>query len=268
MPIHWKKDIREQPANTLMLLEELHFKLLAQGAPRRDLALLLKANPHIDWYVRSKFPELAPWLDAMAGLVAGEPLPEDLDALVGDVMESIEDWIIYVTTPDDYQNQPFVAWDEKELTSLACFSGRTVVDIGSGTGKQAFAAAPLAKTVYCVEPVWNLRRYLKNRAVQKGFTNIYVVDGTVASIPFAEGFADIVMSGHVVGDDVPRETQEMERVTKPGGMTILCPGNVDADNGIHAQLTARGYSWGTFLEPGEGWGCGYKRKYWKRKLNP
>ncbi len=56
-----------------------------------------------------------------------------MDALVGDVMESIEDWIIYVTTPDDYQNQPFVAWDEKELTDLADFRGKTVVDIGSGT---------------------------------------------------------------------------------------------------------------------------------------
>lgn len=263
MPIYWKKEIRQQPAETLLLLDELHFHLLAQGPPRRDLALLCKAYPHIAWYIRNKLPELSPWVDSLAEMVAGESLPDDMDALVGDVMESIEDWIIYVTTPDDYQNQPFVAWDEKELTDIAGFRGKTVVDIGSGTGKQAFAAAPLAGTVYCVEPVWNLRRYLKKRAAALGFSNVFVVDGVIEAIPFAADFADVTMSGHVVGDDVLRETREMERVTKPGGRVILCPGNTDADNETHRLLLRLGYDWARFLEPGEAWGSGYKRKYWK-----
>jgi ubiquinone/menaquinone biosynthesis C-methylase UbiE len=178
----------------------------------------------------------------------------------------MEDWIIYVTEPDDYHKQSFIAWDEEELTSLTDYTGKTVVDIGSGTGKQAFAVAPYAKTVYCVEPVWNLRRYLKKRAEKENISNIFVVDGIIQSIPFAENFADITISGHVVGEDIICETNEMERITKQSGMIILCPGNIDADNGIHQQLMEIGYNWSVFLEPGEDVGSGYKRKYWKIKV--
>jgi hypothetical protein len=51
----------------------------------------------------------------------------------------------------------------------------------------------------------------------------------------------------------------MARVTKPGGMVILCPGNNDRDNEAHDFLTSRGFAWSRFEEPGDG----MKRKYWK-----
>ncbi len=54
-----------------MLLDELHFHLLAQGPPRHDLALLCKAYPHIAWYIRNKLPELSPWVDGMAEMATG-----------------------------------------------------------------------------------------------------------------------------------------------------------------------------------------------------
>lgn len=265
MAFNWKKDIRKQSVNTIMLLDEWHFRFLSQGEPRKDFAFILKAYPHIAWYICHKMPELEAWVNKLNQMVADEPLPTDMENLVGDVLESMEDWIIYVTTPDDYHRQSFVGWDEKELTSLTDYVNKTIVDIGSGTGKQAFAVSPFAKTVYCVEPVWNLRRYLKNRAYKEKFNNIFVVDGIIQSLPFAAGFADVTVSGHVVGDDIVCETAEMERITKQGGMIILCPGNIDADNDIHRQLVELGYSWSRFLEPGEDFGSGYKRKYWKIK---
>ena len=73
----------------------------------------------------------------------------------------------------------------------------------------------------------------------------------------------MTVSGHVVGDDIASETAEMERITRLGGMTILCPGNSDVDNDIHKQFLELGYSWSRFLEPGKDFGSGYKRKYWK-----
>lgn len=266
MAFNWKKDIREQSVNTIMLLDEWHFYYLANGALNKDFALVLKAYPYIAWYIKNKLPELCQWVNNLAELVENEPLPLEIDVLVGDVMESMEDWVIYVTSPDDYHKQSFVSWDEQELTNLIDFTGRTVVDIGSGTGKQAFAVAPLAKTVYCVEPVWNLRRYLKHRANYENRENIFVVDGILQKLPFQNEFADVVMSGHVVGDDIPQELAEMERITNIGGMTILIPGNIDADNDIHKQIISLGYSWERFIEPGEDYGSGYKRKYWKTKL--
>ena len=54
-------------------------------------------------------------------------------------------------------------------------------------------------------------------------------------------------------------------MTRPGGMVILCPGNGDHDNDIHAFLLAQGFQWARFHEP-EGPtdpGNGWKRKYWK-----
>lgn len=267
MPFYWKNDIRKQSVNTIMLLDELHFFCLSQSKPQKDFALILKAYPHIAWYIRHKMPELEAWVKELERMVADVPLPSDMETLVGDVLESMEDWIIYVTTPDDYHRLSFVDWDETELTSLTDYTGKTVVDIGSGTGKQAFAVAPFAQTVYCVEPVWNLRRYLKNRAVKENFDNIFIVDGVIQSLPFAADFADVTISGHVVGDDILQETAEMERITKLGGMTILCPGNDDMDNDIHKQLLELGYCWSRFLEPGNDFGSGYKRKYWKVKVS-
>ena len=263
MPFYWKKDIREQAADTLLLLEDCHYHWLLQDEPRRDLALILKAYPHIAWYITHKIPELKDRVTLFLRTVENESLPSDMDALLGDFMESIEDWIIYVTTPEDYHRQPFNGWDEKELTELTDYRGKTVIDIGSGTGKQAFAVAPLAKTVWCVEPVWNLRRSLKKRAEDEGRDNIFVVDGMLPQLPFPTDFADVTTSGHVIGDDIVREVAETERITKSGGTVIFCHGNIDADNATHRFLMEAGYNWSSFLEPGDSFGGGMKRKYWK-----
>jgi hypothetical protein len=58
------------------------------------------------------------------------------------------------------------------------------------------------------------------------------------------------------------ERQELERVTQPGGMVILCPGNDDSDNAAHQELLDQGYHWSRFTEPGLHGGV--KRKYWKK----
>jgi ubiquinone/menaquinone biosynthesis C-methylase UbiE len=67
------------------------------------------------------------------------------------------------------------------------------------------------------------------------------------------------MGGHVFGDKPQQELLEIERVTKSGGVVILCPGNNDVDNQTHHLLIDHSYSWSRFEEPQDGW----KRKYWK-----
>ena len=131
--------------------------------------------------------------------------------------------------------------------------------IGAGTGRLTCAAAPLAQVVFAVEPVENLRRYLKTKAQRLGLRNVYVVDGLITDIPFPNGFAGITMGGHVFGDQPEDEICELERVTQTGGTVILCPGNPDSDNPAHQALLAHGYAWSRFEEPGSGW----VRKYWK-----
>jgi len=46
-----------------------------------------------------------------------------------------------------------------------------------GTGRLAFTVAPLARVVYAVEPVANLRRYLYEKRKRLEVENLYPLDG-------------------------------------------------------------------------------------------
>ena len=86
------------------------------------------------------------------------------------------------------------------------------------------------------------------------------MDGLITDLPFPDGFADITMGGHVFGDTPEASYREMKRVTKPGGMIILCPGTSCRRTEAHEYLVSQGFAWSTFEEPRDG----TKRKYWKR----
>lgn len=117
----------------------------------------------------------------------------------------------------------------------------------------------MATQVFAVEPVAKLCSYLKTKARSRGVMNVFTIDGLITDMPFPDQFADITMGGHVFGDHPEKECQELIRVTKPGGMVILCPGNNDQDNEAHHHLVAQGFQWARFEEPEDG----IKRKYWK-----
>ncbi|MDR0287781.1 MAG: class I SAM-dependent methyltransferase [Clostridiales bacterium] len=57
-----------------------------------------------------------------------------------------------------------------------------------------------------------------------GIKNVRVLDGLVTELPFPDNTFDIVMSGHVVGDDWDNEIAEIIRVCKPGGWLVDCRG--------------------------------------------
>jgi len=150
-----------------------------------------------------------------------------------------------------------VAWDSRELTDMTVWPDKRVLDIGSGTGRLGSIVAELGARVYCVEPMANLRHYLRSKSATRGLVDVDVVDGLITAIPFEVRFSDITMGGHVFGDDPTPELAEMERVTRPGGMVICCPGNDDQDNARHQLLLAAGYDGSRFEEPRDGW----KRRY-------
>jgi 2-polyprenyl-3-methyl-5-hydroxy-6-metoxy-1,4-benzoquinol methylase len=261
MPREWM-DVSQLSFNALLLLEQVQLSWLPGWLPEQELGLALKANPVVQWYMRHKCPQLNEWLDrvmsAAGGDKPGDPV-EIRQAEVG-VLASMTDLVVYAIDPAVYDAQPFLGWDTNELLSVTDFSGKTAIDVGAGTGRLALAVAEKARTVFAVEPVANLRAYLKKKAQAKGLQNVYPVDGLITDIPFPEQTADVTMGGHVFGDDLDAEYQELERVTKVGGMIILCPGNNDADNDTHGFLVHRGFEWSRFEEPRDGW----KRKYWRR----
>ena len=128
-------------------------------------------------------------------------------------MRSINDLLVCAVDPASYDARPFLEWDSRELTELVDFTGKTVIDVGSGTGRLALVAA----AVFAVEPIGNLRRFLVEKVRRQGDSNVYPADGLVTDVPFPNGFADVTMGGHVFGDDPEAEVREVLRVTKPGG---------------------------------------------------
>jgi SAM-dependent methyltransferase len=259
MPQRWI-DTSQLNINTLLLLEKVQLTWLPGWLPEDELGTVLLAHPHVDWFMRTKCPQIVPWVDGV--LAKAQPAPDSAGLRQAEIaiLKSIADLAVYALDPARYDAQPFLGWDDRELTSVLDFNGKVVVDIGAGTGRLAFTVAPLARAVFAVEPVANLRDYLREKSRRLGFDNVYPVDGLIEAIPFPADFADVAVAGHVFGGVPQQELAEMTRVVRPGGWIVLCPGNNDADNNEHRLLLEHGFSWSCFEEPGDG----IKRKYWKR----
>lgn len=258
MGLNWM-DVSEVSFNTFLLMERVQLQWLVSWLPKRECGIALSAHPAVAWYFKHKCPETASWVDAVIAAAPRGLSHEEVRSAEKTVLASCNDMVVYAIDPTVYDAQPFLKWDSNELLSTADFRGKTVLDIGSGTGRLALTVAGLARTVYAVEPVANLRRYVMEKAQAAGHTNVYAVDGLLTQIPFSDAFADITMAGHVFGDDPEEEIAEAERVTKPDGMVIGCPGNGNADNAMHEAFLAHGYEWSSFEQPRDG----IKRKYWK-----
>jgi SAM-dependent methyltransferase len=91
--------------------------------------------------------------------------------------------------------------------------GRTVVDLGSGTGKFTRALAPLGAARVAVEPTAGMRRVFRTAV-----PDVPVLDGTAEAIPLPDGFADAVVCAQAFHWFRPRAAlTEIARVLRPGG---------------------------------------------------
>lgn len=258
MPLNWM-DVSTLTFNHLLLLERVQIRWLfdSLSISGDEWALALAANPTVEWFLRRKNPDAAIFISSLPEFDISDPdrvRPAELA-----ILAEAEDFLVYALEPEIYASQPFLGWDSAELTDLVDFAGKTVIDVGAGTGRQTFVAAPAAAAVFAVEPVENLRHYLRKESDRRGLGNVYPVDGLITEIPFPDDFADVVMGGHVFGDDPEAELAELERVARPGAMIILIPGSADRDTTEHRALVSAGFAWARFDQPGDG----LKRKYWK-----
>ena len=253
-------DVSEVSFNVMLLLEPFQIEYIATQEPDRVMGTALKANSAVDWYLRQCYPPIGGYLDGCLALAPADTSPEEVRQAEIQILEQYRDWVVYAIKPERYDQLEFLDWDDGSLLSLADFKQKVVIDIGSGTGRLAFAVAPIANTVYAVEPVANLRRYIWEKREKLGLDNVFPLDGTITQIPLPDDFADIVMSGHVYGDDPPAEVAEMTRVVRDGGIILMHPGtNANKDQEAHRYLVEQGFDFATFEEPDDG----IKHKYWK-----
>ncbi len=258
-------DVAQIDFNALLLLEPLHVRCMAARTPDEATGTALKAHSSVQWYLQQIYPPIASYIKDCLNLAKASPDQDALRQAEIRVLNSMQDWLIYVLDPTIYDRLEFLGWDDASLLGMADFKGKTVLDIGSGTGRLAFTVSPLAEVVYAVEPVANLRRYLWKKREELGLMNVYPIDGSATQIPFPDGFADILMAGHVFGDAPEEEHNEFVRVTRDEGMILLHPGtNAGSEDYSHQFLLSKGFEWSTFEEPGDG----TKRKYWKTIHKP
>jgi len=104
--------------------------------------------------------------------------------------------------------------------------GERVVDLGSGSGMDAFVAAGLVGTTGEVVGVDMTDEQLaKARALstRDGFTNIDWMKGYIEDAPVPDGWADVVISNGVINlcSDKGAVFGEIARILKPGGRLAI-----------------------------------------------
>ena len=274
MSLNWINP-EEYSFNSFLLMERFQIRLMMESGGwrngnaewKRSMGIALNANPSVKWYFTHKCPECA---DTVDQITADAPMVTDAAELrKAEVysLASVEDFVTH-TTPEVMETkcQYIRAWEKERLYELADFKDKTVLDVGAGSGRLAFAAAALAKEVYASEPVGTLREFIREKAIKKKITNIRVAEALVTSIPYPDNSFDIVMSGHVVGDDWDAEIAELTRICRSGGWLIDCPGDETADGGCDEQqdeLVKRGWEKLCYIGNSGGNVCRYRKRVWK-----
>jgi len=248
MSFGWIK-VEEYSFNHFLLLEEFQIRLALENRGwskekdewSKNMGIVLAANPVVAWYFKHRCPKCAHIVDQLidqAPVVDAEVVRDAEDY----ILLSLEDFTIHTTPEKMAEGCDYIrGWDKERLFGLADFDGKVVLDIGAGSGRLTFAAAERASMVYAVEPVSTLREFMRKKIEEEGIANVRVTDGFVCDIPYPDATFDIVMSGHVIGDDLEKEMAEKARVCKTGGYMLNVPGDSEFHIGSYKTLVERGW---------------------------
>jgi SAM-dependent methyltransferase len=108
------------------------------------------------------------------------------------------------------------------VEAVAPAPGELLVDVGCGTGSAALIAAARGARVTGVDPAPRLLEVARAEAAERGLDAAFV-EGDAASLPLADGEADVVVSafGVIFAPDAPAAAAELARVTAPAGRIAL-----------------------------------------------
>lgn len=208
-----------------------------------DMAKALSRYPYVITFCKRKAPECTEFLNKVIHISVKDVSEEEARHAEIAILSALETFVVYAY-PEVMEQVNYIRnWNPQILYHLVELKEKIVLDVGSGTGRLAFAAAKHAKRVYASEPCDILREYMRDKIKNNHITNMKVLDGEARNLPYEDNTFDVVMSGHVVGDFYDEEIAEMTRVTKNGGFIVCCNGDDELkrkapDN----ELVSRGFT--------------------------
>lgn len=112
--------------------------------------------------------------------------------------------------------------------------GRTVLDVGAGTGKLTRELVATGATVLAVEPVAAMRAVL-----ERVVPDARAMEGTAEALPVGDGFLDAITVAQAFHwFDVPKTLPEFHRVLRPGGRFALIWNRRRLDQPLHREISA------------------------------
>ena len=237
----------EPSVDDLLLLDPHQIAQLPIRAPRRQLATVLHAHPHVARYFLVREPAIAPFLGSITD--AHPPASSSaVEASADDLLWELADWIVYQRAPHLYDNDPLDAWDATAVTDVVDITNRVVIDVGAGTGRVAFAVAPSALHVFAVEPSSAMRRFMRSRARELEVANLFPMDGLLHELPLPDASADVLITRRAIGWNLAAELIEIERVLRPTGtaLHLAMPYPVQGGNPVNEGLLDAGYEPSTY----------------------
>jgi len=200
-----------------MKLEPAHFGRLKGALLRTDLPGFARYMSDLQFH-RIPRAEVPRALAEELGLVRpGTSALTDIGWFVADACREYVFWL------ERDRRLPFEA--EAPAVVAEALAGRSVLEIGSGSGMNLLAMAGRSAEIVGVEPVTIYRQMGEIMAEAEGIGPLRVVPGTAESLPFENARFDTVLcvTAHQYFDIAPA-FREAARVLKPSGELVLIGG--------------------------------------------
>jgi ubiquinone/menaquinone biosynthesis C-methylase UbiE len=142
-----------------------------------------------------------------------------------------------------------VAW---LASALELAPGRTVADVGAGTGKLAAALAGTGARVLAVEPLDAMRALIPR--------TVTALAGAAEALPIADGAVDAITAATAMHwFDLPRALAEFRRVLRPEGRLAVLWNSRDERDPVQARI-------GEIMQPARGSTPTHSNESWREAL--